>query len=109
MLKGRKVAKGVRLIVSPASQSVYLECLKSGAAQAIVEAGGQFVTPGCSICNPVVGVLAAGETCITATTRNYRGRKGSLEANLYLGGPLTVVAAAVAGEIMNPKDVFSEL
>jgi 3-isopropylmalate/(R)-2-methylmalate dehydratase large subunit len=109
MLKGRKVAKGVRFIVSPASQSVYLQCLKTGVAEAIVEAGGQFVTPGCGICQPKVGYMSAGETCITATTRNYRGRKGSVDANLYLGGPLTVVASAVAGEIANPKEVFSEL
>ena len=109
MLNGRKVARGVRFIVSPASQSVYLRCLETGVAKAIVEAGGHFITPGCGICQPKVGFMSAGETCITATTRNYRGRKGSLEANLYLGGPLTVVAAAVAGEIVNPKEIFHEL
>lgn len=109
MLKGRKVAKGVRFIVSPASQPVYLQCMETGVAQAIVAAGGQFITPGCGICQPKVGYMSAGETCITATTRNYRGRKGSLDANLYLGGPLTVVAAAVAGEIVNPREVFREL
>ena len=109
MLRGRKVAKGVRFIVSPASQPVYLKCLDTGVAKAIVEAGGHFVTPGCGVCQPMVGFMSAGETCITATTRNYRGRKGSVDANLYLGGPLTVVAAAVAGEIVNPKEVFREL
>jgi 3-isopropylmalate/(R)-2-methylmalate dehydratase large subunit len=109
MLKGRKVAKGVRFIVSPASQPVYLKCLENGVVETIVEAGGQFVTAGCGICQPKVGYMSAGETCITATTRNYRGRKGSVDANLYLGGPLTVVAAAVAGEIVNPKEVFNEL
>jgi 3-isopropylmalate/(R)-2-methylmalate dehydratase large subunit len=109
MLKGRKVAKGVRFIVSPASQPVYLKCLETGVASAIVEAGGQFITPGCGICQPKVGYMSDGETCITATTRNYKGRKGSMEADLYLGGPLTVVAAAVAGEIINPREVFREL
>ena len=99
----------MRFIVSPASQPVYLQCLETGVARAIVEAGGQFVTPGCGICQPKVGYLSDGETCITATTRNYRGRKGSMDANLYLGGPLTVVAAAVAGEIVHPKEVFGEL
>lgn len=109
MLQGRKVAEGVRFIVSPASQAVYKECLDSGVAAAIVEAGGQFITPGCGICQPAVGFLSAGETCITSTTRNFRGRKGSVDANIYLGGPLTVVAAAVAGELVNPKEVFREL
>jgi 3-isopropylmalate/(R)-2-methylmalate dehydratase large subunit len=109
MLRGRKVAKGVRFIVSPASQTVYLKCLETGVAKAIVEAGGHFVTPGCGVCQPMVGFMSAGETCITSTTRNYRGRKGSMDANLYLGGPLTCVAAAVAGQIVNPKEVFREL
>jgi 3-isopropylmalate/(R)-2-methylmalate dehydratase large subunit len=109
MLKGRKVAKGVRFIVSPASQQVYLRCLKEGVIEQLIESGAQVVTPGCGVCQPKVGFLSAGEVCITATTRNFKGRKGSLDAQIYLGGPLTVVAAAVAGEIVNPKDVFHEL
>lgn len=109
MLKGRKVAKGVRFIVSPASQRVYLQCLKAGLIEPLIEAGAQVVTPGCGVCQPRVGFLADGEVCITATTRNFKGRKGSLNAEIYLGGPLTVVAAAVAGEIVNPRDVFRGL
>jgi len=109
MLRGRKVAKGVRFVLSPASQQVYLECLKAGLIQQLIESGAQVVTPGCGICQPKVGYVAAGEVCITATTRNFRGRKGSLDADLYLGGPLTVTAAAVAGKIVNPKEVFDEL
>jgi 3-isopropylmalate/(R)-2-methylmalate dehydratase large subunit len=109
MLKSRKVARGVRFIVSPASQQVYLQCLKDGLIAQLVESGAQVVTPGCGVCQPKVGFVSAGEVCITATTRNFRGRKGSLEADIYLGGPLTVTAAAVAGEIMNPKEVFHEL
>jgi 3-isopropylmalate/(R)-2-methylmalate dehydratase large subunit len=109
MLKGRKVAKGVRFVVSPASQQVYLQCLKAGLIEQLVESGAQVVTPGCGVCQPKVAFVSAGEVCITATTRNFRGRKGSLEADLYLGGPLTVTAAAVAGEIVNPKEVFHEL
>lgn len=109
MLKGRKVAKGVRFLVSPASQQVYLRCLKAGLIEQLIESGAQVVTPGCGICQPKVGFLSAGEVCITATTRNFKGRKGSLEAQIYLGGPLTVTAAAVAGEIVNPKEVFHEL
>ncbi len=109
LLKGRKVAKGVRFIISPASQPIYLRCLKEGLVADLVEAGVQFVTPGCGVCQPKVGFISDGEVCITSTTRNFRGRKGSLNAEIYLGGPLTVTAAAVAGEIMNPKEVFGEI
>lgn len=109
MLKGRRVARGVRFLISPASQQVYLKCLKAGLIETLIEAGAQVITPGCGICQPKVGFLSDGEVCITATTRNYKGRKGSLNAEIYLAGPLTVTAAAVAGEIVNPKEVFHEL
>ena len=109
MLDGRKVAKGMRFIISPASQQVYLQCLKAGLVEKLVEAGAQFIAPGCGVCQPRVGFLSDGEVCITATTRNFKGRKGSMKAEIYLAGPLTVAAAAVAGEIVNPKDVFSGL
>lgn len=106
MLKGRKVAKGVRFIISPASQQVYLQCVKAGLIETLLEAGAQIATPGCGVCQPKVGFLSDGEVCITATTRNFKGRKGSMKAEIYLAGPLTVAAAAVAGEIINPKDIF---
>jgi len=109
MLKNHKVAKGVRFIISPASQQVYLQCLKAGLVETLIEAGAQFITPGCGVCQPRVGFLSDGEVCITATTRNFKGRKGSTKADIYLGGPLTVTAAAVAGEIVDPKDVFRGL
>ena len=106
VLKGRKVARGVRFIISPASQHVYLQCLKAGLVETLIESGAQVVTPGCGVCQPKVGFLSDGEVCITATTRNFKGRKGSLKAEIYLGGPLTVAAAALAGEIVNPKEVL---
>jgi 3-isopropylmalate/(R)-2-methylmalate dehydratase large subunit len=106
VLKGRKVAKGVRFIISPASQQVYLQCIKAGLIETLVEAGAQVATPGCGVCQPKVGFLSDGEVCITATTRNFKGRKGSLKADIYLAGPLTVAAAALAGEIVHPKEVF---
>lgn len=109
MLEGRKVAKGVRFLISPASQQVYLQCLKAGLIEKLIEAGAQVITPGCGVCQPRVGFLSDGEVCITATTRNFKGRKGSQNAEIYLGGPLTVTAAAVAGEIVNPKEVFRGL
>jgi 3-isopropylmalate/(R)-2-methylmalate dehydratase large subunit len=109
MLEKHKVAKGVRFIISPASQQVYLQCLKAGLVEKLIAAGAQVITPGCGICQPRVGFLSDGEVCITATTRNFKGRKGSTKADIYLGGPLSVTAAAVAGEIVNPKEVFNGL
>jgi 3-isopropylmalate/(R)-2-methylmalate dehydratase large subunit len=109
MLEKHKVAKGVRFIISPASQQVYLQCLKAGLIEKLIEGGAQVITPGCGICQPRVGFLSDGEVCITATTRNFKGRKGSQKAEIYLGGPLTVTAAAVAGEIADPKEVFRGL
>jgi 3-isopropylmalate/(R)-2-methylmalate dehydratase large subunit len=106
VLKGRKVAKGVRFLISPASQQVYLQCLKAGFIETLVEAGAQVVTPGCGVCQPKVGFLSDGEVCITSTTRNFKGRKGSMKADIFLAGPLTVAAAALAGEIVNPKAVL---
>ena len=109
VLKKHKVAKGVRFIISPASQQVYLQCLKAGLIETLIEGGAQVITPGCGICQPRVGFLSDKEVCITATTRNFRGRKGSQSAEIYLGGPLTVAAAAVAGEIVNPKELLRGL
>jgi 3-isopropylmalate/(R)-2-methylmalate dehydratase large subunit len=106
MLKGRKVAKGVRFLVSPASQQVYLQCVRAGLIETLLEAGVQVITPGCGICQPRVGFLSDREVCITSTTRNFKGRKGSMNADIFLAGPLTVAAAAVAGEIIDPRKVF---
>ena len=79
---------------------------ESGHVQTLLEAGAQVVTPGCGVCQPKVGFLSDGEVCITATTRNFKGRKGSMKAEIYLAGPLTVAAAALAGEIVDPKEVL---
>lgn len=106
VLKGRKVARGVRFILSPASQQVYLQCVKAGLVETLLEAGAQVVTPGCGVCQPKVGFLSDGEACITSTTRNFKGRKGSMKADIYLGGPLTVAAAALAGKIVDPREVL---
>jgi 3-isopropylmalate/(R)-2-methylmalate dehydratase large subunit len=106
LLKGRKVARGVRFIVSPASQQVYLQCVKAGLVETLLESGVQVVTPGCGVCQPKVGFLSDGETCITSTTRNFKGRKGSMKAEIYLAGPLTVAAAALTGRIVDPREVF---
>lgn len=106
VLKGRKVARGVRFILSPASQQVYLQCVKAGLVESLLESGAQVVTPGCGVCQPKVGFLSDGEACITSTTRNFKGRKGSMKADIYLAGPLTVAAAALAGRIVDPREVL---
>ena len=73
--------------------------------ETLIEAGANVITPGCGICQPKVAFLSDGEVCITATTRNFKGRKGSPNADIYLGGPLTVAVAAVTGEITDPKEI----
>lgn len=106
VLKGNKVAKGVRFLISPASQAVYRQCVKEGLVEILLEAGAQVITPGCGICQPKVGFLSDREICITSTTRNFKGRKGSMNADIFLAGPLTVAVAAMTGEIVNPRKVL---
>ncbi len=106
ILKGRKVAPGVRLLVSPASWHVYRQCIDAGLPQILLEAGAQFLNPGCGVCTKGA-YLAPGETCITATTRNYQGRMGSPEALIYLASPATVAWSAVRGQIADPRDVIN--
>jgi 3-isopropylmalate/(R)-2-methylmalate dehydratase large subunit len=106
MLAGRKVAAGVRFYVSPASMSVYKQCVDAGLVSTLLEAGVQFDRPGCTICQ-TPGVVLNEEVCISSTTRNYRGRFGGNEcadAQVYLAGPATVAAAAIAGEIVDPTE-----
>jgi 3-isopropylmalate/(R)-2-methylmalate dehydratase large subunit len=106
ILKGRKVAPGVRLLVSPASWHVYRQCIDAGLPQILLEAGAQFLNPGCGVCTKGA-YLAPGETCITATTRNYQGRMGSPEALIYLASPATVAWSAVCGKIADPREVVN--
>ncbi len=107
ILAGKRVPKHVRLLVQPASWAVYRRCLREGLIETLLDAGAQFLEPGCGTCQPWLGYLAPGETCITTTTRNYKGRLGSTEAFIYLAGPATVAASALAGEIASPKEVLA--
>lgn len=104
VLRGRKVHTRVRMIVTPASRGVYLEALRDGTVEAIVAAGG-IVNP--ARCGPCAsshdGLLAPGERAIINTTRNFRGRMGSPESELYLGSAATVAASAVEGRIADPR------
>jgi 3-isopropylmalate/(R)-2-methylmalate dehydratase large subunit len=106
MLRGRKVAPGVRFYVSPASLPVYEQCVRDGLIADLLAAGVQVENPGCSICQSP-GIVLNEEVCISATTRNSHGRIGGPEcadAQIYLAGPATVTAAAIAGEITDPRE-----
>lgn len=106
ILKGRKVAGHVRLIVIPASREIYLQAMKQGYLQTFLEAGATIINPGCGPClGAHQGILASGERAISSTNRNFRGRMGSTEAEVYLASPATVAASAVKGEITDPREV----
>ena len=107
-LRGQKVAPGVRLIVTPASQAVYTEAVRAGYVEAIAASGAIVTNSTCGACFGYhMGVLGAGEVCLTASTRNFRGRMGSPDAEIYMASPYTVAAAAIAGHIVDPRKVAS--
>jgi 3-isopropylmalate/(R)-2-methylmalate dehydratase large subunit len=106
VLKGKRVSKGVRLLVVPASREVYLEALRRGILSIFAEAGALIEAPGCAAClGGHVGVLGPGEVCISSSNRNFKGRQGSPEAKIYLASPATVAASALKGKITDPRDV----
>lgn len=105
ILAGKKINPRTRLIVVPASKSVLLETMANGVMKTLVEAGATFVTPGCAAClGTHEGMLGAGEICITASSRNFPGRMGSIKAGIYLGSPASVAAAALEGKIVDPTE-----
>ncbi|MDR1132121.1 MAG: 3-isopropylmalate dehydratase large subunit [Oscillospiraceae bacterium] len=107
LLKGKKIAKNVRLLVSPASRSIWNQAQSSGILSALSEAGATILAPTCGVCVGVhSGLLAAGECCISASNRNFIGRMGSREARIFLGSPLTVAASAVTGRITDPRELL---
>lgn len=104
ILRGRRVNKGVRMIVTPASSEVYLQALRRGLLEVFVEAGAYVCNPTCGACfGGHMGLLAAGEVCISSSNRNFIGRMGSPEAKIYLASPATVAASAVEGKIIDPR------
>lgn len=106
ILRGRKIAPGTRLIVVPASTEIYLEAVEKGIVSSLVRAGAVIVNPGCGPClGGHQGLLAAGEVCISTTNRNFKGRMGSPDAEIYLASPYTVAASALKGEITDPRRV----
>lgn len=106
ILKGEKVHKDVRMIVMPASQSIYLQAMEEGLFDIFLDANATICAPSCGPCfGGHGGLLAAGEACISSTNRNFVARMGSPESFVYLGSPWTVAASALYGEITDPRSV----
>ena len=107
ILKGKKVAKGVRCIVIPATQAIYLQAMREGLLEIFIEAGAVVSTPTCGPClGGYMGILAAGERCISTTNRNFVGRMGHVDSEVYLASPAVAAASAVAGKITSPEAVM---
>ena len=106
VMKGRKVAKNVRCIVIPATQAIYLQSLKEGLLEIFIEAGAVVSTPTCGPClGGYMGILAAGERCVSTTNRNFVGRMGHVDSEVYLASPAVAAASAVTGKISCPCEL----
>lgn len=109
ILEGRKVNSKTRLFVTPASHRVMLEATKKGYTETLLEAGAHFNPASCgACCGGHLGLLAPGENCISSTNRNFRGRMGSPESQVFLGSPATVAASAITGRITDPREYWTE-
>jgi 3-isopropylmalate/(R)-2-methylmalate dehydratase large subunit len=107
ILKGRQAAPGLRLIVAPASRSVYLEAARHGYLETFLEAGATIFPPGCGACVGIHGgILGDGETCLATQNRNFLGRMGNPKGLIYLGSPATAAASAVTGRITDPREMI---
>lgn len=109
IVKGKHVASGTRLLVIPASSEVYTEAMRLGHVQTLMEAGAVFGVPGCGPCmGNHMGVLAPGEVCLSSANRNFKGRMGQPDAEIYLASPAVVAASAITGMITDPREVADE-
>lgn len=107
LLHGRKVAHGVRLVVTPASQAVYRSLMLDGTLLSLLDAGALITVPACGACGGIdKGILGAGEVCVSTSNRNFRGRMGHPDARIYLGSGLSAAAAALLGRVCDPREVF---
>ena len=106
VMKGRKVAKNVRFIVIPATQEIYLQAMREGLLEIFIEAGAIVSTPTCGPClGGYMGILAAGERCISTTNRNFVGRMGHVDSEVYLASPAIAAASAITGKISAPEEL----
>ena len=106
-LAGKKVAQGVRLIVTPASSAVMAKAAADGIVTTLIEAGAMITNPGCGACAGSGGAMADGEVTLSTANRNFQGRMGSYQSQIYLSSPATAAASAIRGVITNPSDVHS--
>jgi 3-isopropylmalate/(R)-2-methylmalate dehydratase large subunit len=106
ILKGRRVSSEVRCIILPGTQQIYLDALHEGLIETFIKAGAAVSTPTCGPClGGYMGVLAAGERCVSTTNRNFVGRMGSTQSEVYLAGPAVAAASAILGRIVSPEEI----
>jgi 3-isopropylmalate/(R)-2-methylmalate dehydratase large subunit len=105
-LAGRRVAPGVRLIVTPASSATMARAAADGIVTTLLEAGALITNPGCGACAGDGGAMADGEVTFSTANRNFQGRMGSYQASIYLGSPATAAATAIRGTITNPRELL---
>lgn len=109
LLRGKKIAAGIRLLISPASRTVWEQCARDGILTALSEAGATILAASCGACLGVhSGAIGAGEVCVSSTNRNFIGRMGSKDGWIYLASPLSVAASAVTGRLTDPREVWEE-
>jgi len=109
ILKGKKISPNVRLLILPASKDVLEKALKEGIISTLIEAGGTLLPPGCGPClGAHQGILAPGEKCLSTSNRNFKGRMGCKEAEIYLASPATVAVSAIYGKITDPRKVIKK-
>uniref|UniRef100_UPI003078FABB aconitase family protein n=1 Tax=Porcipelethomonas sp. TaxID=2981675 RepID=UPI003078FABB len=107
IMNGKKVAKNVRTIIIPATQKIYLEAMEQGLLKIFIEAGAVVSTPTCGPClGGYMGILAEGEKAVATTNRNFVGRMGHIDSEIYLASPVVAAASAIAGKIAEPKEVL---
>ena len=106
ILKGKHIAKGMRCIIIPATQSIYMQAMEEGLLKTFIEAGAVVSTPTCGPClGGYMGILAEGERCVSTTNRNFVGRMGHVKSEIYLASPAVAAASAIAGRIASPEDI----
>ncbi|HET9532240.1 MAG TPA: aconitase family protein, partial [Blastocatellia bacterium] len=109
ILRGKRLPSRCRLVVTPASDTIYKECLANGIFQTLADAGAIITNASCGACGGIdKGLIGAGEVCVSTSNRNFRGRMGSPDGLIYLASPLTAAASALAGRLTDPREMLEE-